>query len=377
VKILQVLTFVGPGNPFGGPARVAANQAEELRRRGHEVVVVAAQPSAASRGAWKATDVLAFDSRTLSSRVGFSGIVSVGLYRYLWKHVRGFDVVHVHMSRDLITMPAAIIARLRGIPYVLQTHGMIDASERKSARFLDAVATRRIVSHASRVFVLTPREKDDITSLMGTRPVAIEMLRNGIRVESKRSELAIVGGAPEVLFCSRLHVRKRPAAFVKAAVDLLAEGINATFVLVGPDEGELPSIQRLLSRAGNPGGIVIEAALEPSEVADRLTRCAFMVLPSVDEPFPMIVLEALAAGRAVVITESCGLADFVREHSCGVVVPPDDQASLTEAIRDLISDEDRPHEMGNRGPDAIRVHMSIAAVVDQLAEAYERISFDQ
>src|SRR5450432_1963819 len=126
VKILHVLTFVGPGNPFGGPTRVAMNEAEELRRRGHDVVVVAAQPRRAERGSWKPSGVVGFDSRPIVPRSGFSGIVSFALYRHLWKHVRDYDVVHIHMARDLITMPAAIIARLRKVPYVLQTHGMID-----------------------------------------------------------------------------------------------------------------------------------------------------------------------------------------------------------------------------------------------------------
>lgn len=95
-----------------------------------------------------------------------------------------------------------------------------------------------------------------------------------------------------------------------------------------------------MTRAGRPEGIVVDAPIEPTEVVDRLARCSFLVLPSVDEPFPMIVLEALAVGRAVVITESCGLADFVRDN-CGVVVPVDDPLRLKESIRDLVVDGDR------------------------------------
>jgi glycosyltransferase involved in cell wall biosynthesis len=372
VKVLQVLTFVGPGNPFGGPTRVAMNQADELRRRGHEVVVIAAQPSRATRGVWTSKDVTGFDSRAVLRRAGFSGIVSVGLYRHLWKHVRDYDVVHIHMSRDLITMPAAIIARLRKVPYVVQTHGMIDASNRRSARLLDAVATRRIISGASCVFVLTPRERDDIASLMGRRKVVVDLLPNGIATDTKSTGARAGDSAPEVLFCSRLHVRKRPRAFVQAAIDLSKEQVDARFVVVGPDEGELEAIEDLLTRAGRPEGIVIEGPLEPEAVADRLGRCSFMVLPSVDEPFPMIVLESLAAGRAVVITESCGLADFVRDNSCGVVVAPDDQPTLTNALRDLILEPGLTSEMGQLGKAAVTKHLSIRGVARNLILAYER-----
>jgi glycosyltransferase involved in cell wall biosynthesis len=290
----------------------------------------------------------------------------------MWKHVRDFDIVHVHMSRDLVTMPAALIARMRGVPYVLQTHGMIDASSRRSAKLLDALATRRIISRARRVFVLTSREKDDIGSLMGKRPFVCELLQNGIEVIGEPSAWPVAADVPEALFCSRLHARKRPRAFVQAALDLLSDGIKARFVLAGPDEGELLALDDMLEHAGRPEGIVVEPAIEPADVDARLARCSFMVLPSVDEPFPMIVLESLAAGRAVVITASCGLADFVRGHSCGVVVAPDDQQGLTTAIRDLILSPTSAHEMGTRGVAAVKTELSIEVVVDQLSEAYER-----
>jgi glycosyltransferase involved in cell wall biosynthesis len=374
MKVLQVLTLVGPGNPFGGPASVASNQATELRRRGHDVVVAAAQPGPTTRGSWRSNDVLAFDARQVIRHAGFSGIVSVGLCRYLWQHVREYDIVHVHMSRDLITMPAAIVARLRKVPYVVQTHGMIDASTRRSARVLDAIATRRILSRAARVFVLTPTEMTDVNSLMNGRPVVTELLPNGIRADDSPSIAQVDDSVPEVLYCSRLHRRKRPASFARAAIELLHENIKATFAIVGSDEGELSAVQDLFVRAGRPPGMVIEAPLEPNAVHARLARCAFVVLPSVDEPFPMIVLEALAAGRAVVITESCGLADFVRSNSCGVVVPPDDQAGLEAAMRDMVLDPDSTQKMGERGLVAIKEQMSIETVVDQLLGAYKQIA---
>ena len=239
---------------------------------------------------------MAFDSRPLLRRAGFAGIVSMGLYRYLWKNVRNYDVVHVHMARDLVTMPAAIIARLRKVPYVLQTHGMIDASQRRSARILDVIATKRIVAGAARVFVLTPREMDDIASLMGKRHFNGELLHNGITVDADAAPLQATDEVPEALFCSRLHIRKRPTAFVQAAIDLLAEGVNARFAVVGPDEGELAAVEALLEKAGHPDGIAVEPALEPDEVGKgRLARCSVhgSACPSTNLS-GMIVVEALA-----------------------------------------------------------------------------------
>lgn len=372
MKVLHVLTFVAPGNPFGGPVRVAMNEAEELRRRGHDVTVVAAQPQLSARGSWTPTGIVAFDSRRVLKRSGFSGIASLTMSWYLWRHVRQFDVVHIHMSRDLVTMPAATIAMLRGVPYVLQTHGMIEASGRKLARAIDLLATRRIVRHASHVFVLSPGEMTEMRSLMGRRRIPCDFLQNGLKVRKERLDPKLDDEVPEVLFCSRLHIRKRPLLFAEAAIDLLRERVDARFVIVGPDEGELSPLRRLLEASGTPSGISVEDPLDLDAVSPRLERCSFLVLPAVDEPFGMIVIEALAAGRPVVVTETCGLADFVREHSCGEVVRPDDRVSLTGAMRRMIRDGDARREMGMRGVTAVAAEFGIGNVVDTITEAYSR-----
>jgi len=172
------------------------------------------------------------------------------------------------------------------------------------------------------------------------------------------------------MFCSRLHETKRPRLFARAAIDLLTEQRNARFVIVGPDEGELPALRELLTESGNPDGITIEGPLELEAVSARLAQCSLLVLPAVDEPFGMIVVEALAAARPVIVTESCGLADFVRENSCGEVVTPDDQIGLTSAMRRMILDPATAREMGRRGLGAVRTNFGIERVVDHLVSAY-------
>ena len=62
------------------------------------------------------------------------------------------------------------------------------------------------------------------------------------------------------------------------------------------------------------------------------------VLPSVDEPFPMTVLEAMAAGKPVIVTDSNGLAGAVRDYGAGIVVPGDSAQALVEAMQRLVSE---------------------------------------
>ena len=72
----------------------------------------------------------------------------------------------------------------------------------------------------------------------------------------------------------------------------------------------------------------------------------------------------------MVITDSCGLADFVRQNSCGLVVAADDPAELAAAMRRILLGSDSASEMGARGLCAVKADFGIEQVVDGLAMAY-------
>lgn len=374
MKILHVLTLVAPGNPFGGPVSVALNQAAELRSRGHHVDLVAAQPSRRRRGKWTSTGAIAWSSWQVVPGAGFSGLVSPGLYHHVRRSLRTYDVVHVHMSRDLVTLPIAALARRRGLPYVVQAHGMIDASARRSAAVLDRIWTTRVMGEASAVLALTEHERRDVELVMRGGAAPIEIVPNGVGLSSKRQEMP--AGPVRFLFCSRLHQRKRPVLFARAAIDLMAAGVSGSYRIVGADEGELQNVTSVLTDAPS-AGMAVDGPVEPDEVAGVLDSAHVLVLPSVDEPFPMVVIEAMSRGRAVVVTESCGLAAVVQRHHCGLVVAPDDQQALTSAMASLAEAPELVEAMGRRGIEAVAVELGIGPVVDRLEAIYEAACRDR
>ena len=368
MKILQVVTWFAPGNPFGGPTRVALNQADELRRRGHTVEVIAARPR--QTPGWRSADggVRGFRGFRPVAGAGFAGIISPGLWWYVLRSARHFDVVHVHLARDLVTLPAAALVGSRGVPFVTQPHGMLDPSARRSAVALDAVLTRRILARSTTVFALDAHEADDIRAVAGRGDLPITLLRNGVPTAPNP------GPEPDeidVVFCSRLHPRKRPMAFVRMAIALIEAGEPGRFTLYGADEGELAAVQEAIDGAGVADRVRWGGVLDPAAVPGMMGRASALVLPSVDEPFGMVVAEALAAGRPVVVTDGCALAPFIREHDCGHVVPADDLPALVAAARHLIEQPDERAAMGRRGRAAVQQFLGMGAVADRLEEAYE------
>ena len=364
MRIISVVTLITPDGAYGGPVRVAVNQAAALRDLGHQVILLAGHRGfAEAPSTVDGFPVRLYPARRILPGTGFAGLTSPGLLRALRGLLPGADVVHIHAARDLITLPAAALAAQAKVPYFLQTHGMIDPSNHPLAKPLDALLTRRLLRGAASVFHLTDFERRQLTDVAGT--MRFSSLANGV-------PLAHLPAAPtnEVLYLARLAPRKRPLVFIEAAQSLHQEFPDTRFAMVGPDEGEAPAVTEAI-RAANAIGSTVnwEGGLAPEATLDRMSSAAVYVLPSVNEPYPMSVLEAMSLGKPVVVTDTCGLAEFITDHEAGLVVDSH-VPTLVEALRTLLNDPAQAQAMGRRGRDAVRKELSMDAIGRNLVAQY-------
>lgn len=366
MKILHIVSLVDPGGSFGGPLRVAVDQLTALREEGHEVLLAAGWRDYSERPAqFDGVRLEAFRSRALVPGTGFAGLAAPGMLAWLARHARRFDVVHVHLARDLVSLPAAGLLMALGIPFVTQTHGMIDASERRSAGLLDAALTRRVLRAARSVLALHEGEAADLEEVTGAQ-AKIRLLRNGV---PDAGRAAAPAESADVLFLARLAARKRPLAFVRMAQQLAPRFPQATFSIVGPDEGELEAVTSALAEDDADGRIRYEGALAPSRTRERMSRSAVYVLPAVDEPFGMTVVEAMSVGLPAVVMRDCGLAGAVARSGGGTASSQDD---LEDAVAALLADPARRAQVGRAGVDIVARSYGIAPVIRELTRVYAR-----
>ncbi|MER5773987.1 glycosyltransferase [Streptomyces sp. NPDC002039] len=334
MRVLHAVTLHSPSHAFGGPVRVALNLAKGLRARGHEARLLALGEGFPDPWPTSVEGVPAklFPARRLLP-LGFSGMTSPALLASAGRLVRDADVVHVHLARDLVTLPVALAALRARRPLVLQTHGMVDPSGKLLAKVLDAVAVRRLLRGADAVLYLTPHEREGLDAVVGPPALASAVrLVNGTPAQEERPEPS---GAPRVLYSARLQARKRPVDFVDAAPAVLAVHPDAEFVVAGPDEGELDAVRARIAALGLGDRFTVPGALSSAEVLTELRRAHVYVLPSVEEPFPMSVLEALSVGVPTVVTHSNGLARDIAAAGAGRAVEPG-PTGVAEAILALL-----------------------------------------
>lgn len=365
MKIAHVLAYMSEDGSYGGPSTVARNQAAELARRGHEVTLFAAAPPNEAESSIKdGFQLSTFPAKFLHTSLGFAGLYSPGLASALRNNLHTFDAVHIHLARDLTTLPAARLCRLGGTPFVVQPHGMIDQSGKRLAHLADRLETRKALAAAHTVLTLT---SDESESLKDLQPQSrIQRIKNGIEIADQPP---YTGRGRGVVFLARLHRRKRPLAFVDMAKDLIGEGILQPFVLAGPDEGELGNIRARLKEVTN-GRIEITGGLSAEDARALLRTAKVYVLPSVGEVFPMTLLEAFTAGTPVVATDSLGIAELCREYNAAVITNGQPE-ELARAVKSILDDSVFAEALRAGAQRLLESELNIESVARQLEDLYQ------
>jgi glycosyltransferase involved in cell wall biosynthesis len=142
-------------------------------------------------------------------------------------------------------------------------------------------------------------------------------------------------------------------------------------LLVVGDGPERRELEAQAQRLGLGGRVVFAGQLDHAHVVDALFASDLFVFPSQTETLGLAVLEAMAAGRAVVAVRGGAVAEIVREGETGRVVAPDPGA-LRAAIADLVRDADLRRTMGERARAAASLYGQ-GRVLDQLLAVYEDV----
>jgi len=276
------------------------------------------------------------------------------------------------MARDLTMLPVAAVTKRANVPYVLQTHGMVAPDKRAMVHVVDAIATRRALRSAAAIASLSDHEDSELR-LVGGRDIPIRRLQNGIDVHKEiRSDPRSASGEPlEVLYLARLHERKRPQLFLRAALEIVQEVDGVQFSIAGPDGGELVHLQKLLANATPVARarIRLEGPTSPERVLERMAACDIYVLPTVNEFFGLTAVEAMLQRRPIIVDRTCGLAPLVESEQAGLVFDGTLE-SLIQRIRTLLANESLRTRMGRNGSRLVHRDYSIESVARSLENLY-------
>jgi len=386
MRILQVVPFYYPAEAFGGPVPVVGHVSEELVRRGHEVIVYTTDTidgSTRQKARYlEIRGVKVHYFRNLSNSLAWHRLFfTPGLVSQLRKEIRVFDVIHLQDYRTFQNIVAHHYAQKNGIPYVLQAHGSVGAFFQKGflKRTFDTIWGRRILRDASKAIAVTKIEAEQLKNV-GVSEDKIEIVPPGIDLSESenlpqrgefRNRYGLNSSQRIVLYLARIHKIKGPDLLVKAFARLVGEASDTQLVVVGPDDGYLPALKKLVNELEVEEKVLFTGPLFGEEKLEAYVDADVYVLPSSYEIFGLTVLEACACGTPVVVTEACGLADWIDQRAGFKVAH--DEYRLQEAIGVLLSNEEMRKQLGDRARKLVREQFSWHKTAQQIEEIYTEL----
>jgi len=300
----------------------------------------------------------------------------------------GADVVHSHTWYT--SLAGHLSGLLHGIPHVLTAHSLEPLRPWKAEQLGGGYAVSSwcertaIESAAAVIAVSRGMAADILMSYPGVLPERVHVIHNGIDAvqyapDHGRDVLDRYGidpGQPSIAFVGRVTRQKGLQVLLRAARHIAPQ---AQLVLCA-GQADTPELQAEVSvlvdhlRATRSGVIWIPAMLAKAEVIQVLSHATLFVCPSLYEPLGIVNLEAMACGTAVVASAVGGIPEVVENGVNGLLVPPDDETALAQAINALIEDPARAAEFGARGRARAVAEFSWDAIAAQTARLYASLA---
>ncbi len=295
-----------------------------------------------------------------------------------WLRTSRIDIVHTHdFYTNVFGMAAGALARSPvRVASMRETAGMRTPAQKKAQQVAYSLA-HHIVANSNAV--------RDALITEGTPAEKITVIYNGLDHErltpqatSRAEALSLLGlhvdGNPARRFVSIVanmrHDVKDYPMFLRTARKVFEAEPAAAFLLAG-EGGLTESLRALAVDLGIEDSTYFLGRCE--KVADLLNISEICVLSSKAEGFSNSILEYMAAGRPVVVTNVGGASELVSEGETGYLVASGDDASMANRIISLLRDPVRAREMGENGKRVVREKFSCKAQLARTEELYNRL----
>lgn len=392
MRILKVVQAYYPFQEAGGPVVKVRALARGLAQRGHEVTVLTADLGLTHRResgmkfercAWgwqseqDAVKIIYLSTLahcralTINPRVvGFSRALN-----------RSFDLVHVYGLYDLIGPVVGSSCRRQTIPYVIEPMGMFRPIVRsiRMKQLYHRLPGKAFIGGARFLIATSSQERQELID-GNIAPGRIIVRRNGVEVPDTlperghfRRQWSIAENTKFVLFLGRLVSKKSPDLLIKAFAQWRkksAHAADSVLIMAGPGEGDgyLSRLKKMADQHGLHDAVRFVGPLFDDSKWQAYRDADVFVLPSQNENFGNTAAESAACGTPVVVTDSCGIASFVR--GAGLVVRHD-LGELERALAEMLDDPARRRRYQEGCAEMAR-SLSWTGPVSESEQLYER-----
>jgi L-malate glycosyltransferase len=327
----------------GGGGRAAEDICRGLARRGHDVTVLTTYlkglPPKEKKDGYQIVRIPSL--RIQPFRASFV-VMAAYVFAGLWPGYRAIrllrpDVIHVHFA-----VPAGVLAwalsKLSGIPYVLTVHlgdvpGGVTEKTGEWFRWVYPF-TRLIWRNASHIAAVSEFTR---SLALENYSVDIQVIPNGVDVAALKPKRICLNDPPRIIFAGRFMPQKNPLQVVHTLNEMRELPWQCFMIGDGP---LLEDVKQAVAENGLQDRFQFTGWLGGTGVLDLFDKSDILFMPSLSEGLPVVGVEALAKGLAIIASQVGGFVDIVANRENGFLIQPEDVAGFSIALRALLSDED-------------------------------------
>jgi glycosyltransferase involved in cell wall biosynthesis len=263
---------------------------------------------------------------------------------------RDIALLHIHTAANGSIVRKSVhisIGKMFRIPVVVHMH---------AADFVPFYSGlpefgRRMVTYfmrkADRFIVLGDSWRRYYIDTVGLDPRRVAVLRNAVPGPASLAPKPAAAGPCRMIFLGILSNRKGLNELIRALADPSVAGLSWTLDVAG--NGDQAPFANLAEQLGISSKVRFRGWMESSVARGLLSQSDILLLPSHHEGLPMVILEAMAYGVAVIATRVGSVDEAVTNNATGILVEPGNVPELAEALRRLISDRELRASMGTAG----------------------------
>lgn len=359
------------GTCFGGAEKVALELLTRLDRERFERYLCTTHvpaPALESINAEELNELASTGVRILrlERRSARSNAAWRQLYRLLADEQ--IDVLHAHMPRA--SVPGALIGRLAKVPVIVSHEHGWSFRGKPLRRFLD----RNVVARCSDLLLAVSEwDRRHIIEIEHIDPAGVRVLPNAIApVSAERSNLHEELGLPAdtrlIGAVGRLYPEKGYSDLIRAIAILKRQApcpFRCIILGSGPEKQQLETLIARLDLTQD-----VQLIGWRDDVAGVIRAVDVAVLSSRNEGSPLAIIEYMAAAAPIVATSVGGIPELIEDKTHGLLVPPQDAASLAGAIRSLLADPALARRLGVAARDRQLASYDLDAVVRELEGIY-------
>ncbi len=308
--------------------------------------------------------------------------VAPGFARWIVRHVRDYDLVHVHALFSFTSAVAAMAARRAGVPYIVRPLGTLNrygVEQRRPLlkRLSLSLIEGPILRNAAAVHFTSEVERVEAEAL--GIPMRSAIIPLGVEPAPSAEQPGLLERFPElgsarcILFLSRLDPKKNLEGLLRA-FSLGSKYLPGTKLVIAGDgqKDYVAGLKALSEHLGLSGKVLWTGHLDGALKAEAFASAQVFVLPSFSENFGIAAAEALMAGLPCVLSSGVAIADAVSQAGAGTIVDMNPE-SISQALVEIMTNEKGRIAKGASAKRLATEQFSVDAMGANLVRLYSTI----